>query len=82
MTRWASDKLAYIKNRYFEDYKKWLSDDIEDDREIFCSLYVMLWGAVNAVRDVENTVVCVAMDKKIKDEMAMMDLIQKRFSGK
>jgi len=88
MTKWASDKLDYIKSKFGGDYCIWLDiwyaegHATHNRQGLFCSLYAQLLEAIKAIQHVDNMFIHDAMDEKIKYDIFAMELMQGHFKKK
>ena len=78
MTSWAKFKLDYHERMYGENARLW--QDAEGDRGLYHALYGKIAGAINAVRDVENLTVQVALNKFIKCTYEEMEAIHNYYA--
>ena len=79
MTKWATEKLRYHRWAYgeFYDYSKDFAAN--DDRRVFINIFELVKEAIEAVSTIDNNLVCVALNKIIKEKYEMLSEIQRRF---
>jgi len=80
LTEWAERKLKYHKSMYHSYYEGWKNVRKMDDRRLFRTMYELTEEAINAVADVDNLRVQIAMNSFIKEEYATYDKIIKTFT--
>lgn len=78
---WKHIKLAVLKMEYGKQAEEWrnIYPPVSDDRLVFVMIYDQLVEAVKSLTDDPNTIVCVAMNRYIKEEKKTLDKIIKVF---
>lgn len=67
--------------KYGKKRKTW--DDIHtDDRAIFCATYDMIMKACEDMMEVKNNFICVAVSRRIREEMEMLERISNVFDDR
>jgi hypothetical protein len=82
MTKWAKDKLVYLRWAYGEFYDYAVEVDQNDDRRLFITFYNQLEAAITAVAEIDNAYVRAALGSKIEETQKAMTDIGKRFYDK
>ena len=82
MTKWANEKLKYLKWSFGEFYEYAIWTEQTDDRRLYVNVYNMVCEAIEAVKDIDNNFVQVALNKKIRQEQEMLSGIKKSFWDK
>lgn len=78
---WKSIQLAVLEVKYGKYVEDWRDTyfQVRDDRLLFVAIYDQLTEAIKSLPDNPNTVVCVAMNRYIKEEKKTLDKIIKVF---
>jgi hypothetical protein len=72
-------KRRVLKLRYEKFYEKWLAADYRDDRGLFCNLYEMCFEMLEAMENMENNSVWVAVDRYLEEHKKMLSRIVEFF---
>lgn len=78
---WKHCKLALLKLVYGKQVEHWTNTfpPVCDDRRLYLNIYNQLVEAVNSLPDNPNTVVCVAINRYISEELKTLDAIKTVF---
>lgn len=73
---WKQRHIAHLKFVYGPKAEKWIKESfINDDRIVYVNVYRMMIEALEALPDEPNNYVCVAMNRKMKEDKQMLDEI-------
>lgn len=77
MTRYESKK-KFMEVIYESNYIKW-KDKYLDDRLIYCNIYETIMGAIESIKNINNSLVWCGFSKVFNEEIKMLDDIKERF---
>ena len=80
---WKQKQLHRMKYLYKPVADKWERESLSviDDRRAFLKMYRMIVSALESLSANPDLYVRIAVDRKIKTDMALMDVIVQRFEG-
>ena len=82
MTNWAKEKLKYLQWAYGEFYEYAVEMNQDDDRWLFINIFENIKEAIEAVGEVDNNLVRVALNKEIRENQEVLSKIQNAFNDK
>ena len=80
MEMWRERKIKYIEKLYGRWYEQ--DKDERDDRRVYCNTYNQIIRALKTLPEQPDTYVCVAMNRLISEDIALMERIVSRVEGK
>ena len=80
MKKWRERKIEYIVNLYGRWYDRYKGE--RDDRMVYCNTYNQIIKALKSLPEEPDNYVCVAMNRLISQDVALMERIVARVEGK
>lgn len=70
-------KKKFMKAIYEPNYIEW-KDKYHDDRLVYCNTYEMIMEALEAIKNIDNSLVWCGFNKIFNEEIEMLDDINER----